>query len=640
MSEFSVNLPPRLPAANAAANVMTAVVPDPPRHLTQLDNGTILKGVVQGRDNDGLLVVATDRGNIKLATQANLPPGSQVTLEVRATGDRLQVLVLSADPATSGPSTGQTPPRGTGAGASAPPPASGGGATPPPTRPAPPPVPVAIAGSLLQGTIVQAPPETLTQLFRSLLPAPTPNIPGNVGGLPMNQVAPQVAGQAVAQAAAQLAGALVTPTPGPTPVIVTQAQAPVPPGATVPTPEGEAQPLPAQPSSAPQTQSPAQAQPQAPAPQSALPKTLASTLQAEVQAKIETLFYGTAAPNAGKPQQMQLPQNMENALKLMSALPTGSDVKLRLIGIAPGPGQPVVIPAPTPNAPHVMAGRIVGYTPTGHAVLHSPLGAIVLQGNLAVPVGTELSFAVEPMVPPAAAALMSAPLPQFLLSLSRGWPSLFEALAILRLGAPGGTPGATPQPELDHLPQPGPKLAAGMMAAIQALRSGNIEALLGSLGNLRGGTPEREEAVRKLRQEFGQISSQAQDKPGVDWRCCFIPLLDDGTVRQINLFYRRDKGKDRKDEDAAKSGTRIIVEVDMSKMGPFQFDGLVREKRFDLMVRSHVALTPKMREDIGALFQEALTLGDYAGNLQFQKVKEFPVSPLEEIEKSATRVSA
>ena len=76
------------------------------------------------------------------------------------------------------------------------------------------------------------------------------------------------------------------------------------------------------------------------------------------------------------------------------------------------------------------------------------------------------------------------------------------------------------------------------------------------------------------------------------------------------------------------------------RWGPFQFDGLVREKRFDLMVRSHVALSPKMRADIGTLFQEALELGDYKGNLVFQKVKEFPVSPLDEIEKSATRVSA
>jgi len=136
------------------------------------------------------------------------------------------------------------------------------------------------------------------------------------------------------------------------------------------------------------------------------------------------------------------------------------------------------------------------------------------------------------------------------------------------------------------------------------------------------------------------VSSLAQERPGIDWRCCFIPILDDGTIRQINLFYRRDRRKERKDAKDEKAGTRFIVEVDMSRMGPFQFDGLVREKQFDLMVRSRIALPPKARLDMTALFQEALALGDYRGGIVFQKVKEFPVSPLEEVEKSATRVSA
>jgi hypothetical protein len=164
--------------------------------------------------------------------------------------------------------------------------------------------------------------------------------------------------------------------------------------------------------------------------------------------------------------------------------------------------------------------------------------------------------------------------------------------------------------------------------------------LLGALVASRSGSTARDESARKVRQEFGQVSSLAQERPGVDWRCCFIPILDDGTIRQINLFYRRDRRKDRKDAKDEKSGTRFIVEVDMSRMGPFQFDGLVREKQFDLMVRSHVGLPQKFKQDITELFQEALSLGDYRGGLIFQKVKDFPVSPLEEIEKSATSVKA
>jgi hypothetical protein len=381
-----------------------------------------------------------------------------------------------------------------------------------------------------------------------------------------------------------------------------------------------------------------------------LPGALAGSLQSDVRAKIESLFFAsTQVPASGTP----LPggtgapaaqaQNLAASLKLLAALPTGSEVKLRLIAISPGPGQPVMLPGAAAASPSIISGRIAGYTPTGHAVLHSPLGAIVLQGNLSLPVGTELSVAIEPALPTPGATTAPS-MPQSLLALSRGWPSLAEAIALLRspAGAPAGAQPAAVDAAaaLARLPQTGNRLAAGIIAAIQALSAGDVEALLGGLAALRQGAAGREESVRKLRQEFSQISAQAQDKAGVDWRCFFIPVVDDGTIRQINLFYRRDRGKKDKGDDADKSGTRFIVEVDMSKMGPFQFDGLVREKRFDLMVRSHVALAPKMRHEIGTLFQEALDLGEYKGNLVFQKVKEFPVSPLDEIEKSATRVSA
>jgi hypothetical protein len=601
MSEFSINLPPRLPNAGPAPNVLTAVIPDPPRQLAQLDNGTIIKGTVQGRDPDGLLVVVTDKGALKLSTPANIPSGTQVTLEVRSAGDRLQVLVLAIENQPTSGASGQGPRAG-----AAPAPTTSPNPqtqTPAPTTgTTPPPAPVAIVGSVLHGTIVQTAPDTLTQLIRSLLPAPP---------------------------AAQLA---------------------VPPGqpASLPAPATQAAALPGQPAPSgaqSQTEAPAQAA----AGQASLPKVLVSALQADVRAKIETLFFSAlpakSAAALALPTQLtstlapgaQSTQALAQALKLPIALTTGSEVRLRLIAVASAPGQPLAIAIPAAAAQHTIAGRIIGYTPSGNAVLHSPLGAIILQGALHVPVGTELSMAVEPALPtPAALPTNTSSLPQLLLSVARSWPSLTEAIALLRQNSSNADTLAV----LARLPQAGPKLAAGLIAAMQALRTGDAEALLGALVAARAGGTARDETARKIRQEFAQVSALAQDRPGVDWRCCFIPILDDGTIRQINLFYRRDRRKDRKDAKDEKAGTRFIVEVDMSRMGPFQFDGLVREKQFDLMVRSHIALPQKFKHDITELFHEALELGDYRGGLVFQKVKDFPVSPLEEIEKSATSVSA
>lgn len=609
MSEFSINLPPRLPTAGQAPNVLTAVIPDPPRQLAQLDNGTIVKGQVQGRDPDGLLVVATDKGTVKLSTSANIPTGSQVTLELRATGDRLQVLVLAVDIQSTGGTTSQ----GTRPAAAPPPAASSGGQTqapPPATGTTPAPAPVAIVGSVLHGTIVQTAPDTLTQLIRSLLPGPP------------------AAQQAALPVQAPNAAALPLPAPA---------------GA----------PLPAAPSAQPAAAT-VQAQMQE---LSALPKALMSALQAEVRAKIEALFFsapmpkgapalptqlaGTLVPGApGDPQGLmqRLTQGLAQGMRLPIPLSTGSEIKLRLIAIASSPGPSLAVPTAAPGAQHVMAGRIIGYTPSGNAVLHSPLGAIILQGHLSLPTGTELSLAVEPTLPMPAAALSAGmpSLPQLLLSVARSWPSLAEAIVLMRQNMNDADTLAA----LARLPQAGPKLAAGLVAAMQAIQANDAEALLGALVAARTGNAARDETARKVRQEFGQVATLAQDRPGIDWRCCFIPILDDGVIRQINLFYRRDRRRDKKDGKDEKSGTRFIVEVDMSRMGPFQFDGLVREKQFDLMVRSRIALPQRFKHDITELFQEALSLGEYRGGLMFQTVKEFPVSPLEEIEKSATRVSA
>ena len=607
MSEFSINLPPRLPNAGSAPNILTAVIPDPPRQLAQLDNGTIIRGTVQGRDPDGLLVVATDKGALKLSTPANIPSGTQVTLEVRSAGDRLQVIVLAVENQPASGASGQGPRTG-----SAPAPTTSTNPqtqTPTPTTgTTPPPAPVAIVGSVLHGTIVQTAPDTLAQLIRSLLPAPS---------------------------AAQVS--VPQPPTAATPALPAgSAGAPATPGQP-------AQPSQTQPGGAPA--SPAN---------EALPKALVTALQSDVRAKIEALFFaappakGAAAPALatqltgtlapGPLGTAQNTQALAQALKLPIALTTGSEVRSAIDrDRAPRPGQPLAIATPAAAAQHT--------SPAASSATRRPAMpcSILRSGRSSCRAPCTCRSAPNcrwrssrpcrrrPPLPTSTSSL-----PQLLLSVARSWPSLTEAIALLRQNASNADTLAV----LARLPQAGPKLAAGLIAAMQALRTGDAEALLGALVAARAGGTARDESARKVRQEFAQVSALAQDRPGVDWRCCFIPILDDGTIRQINLFYRRDRRKDRKDAKDEKSGTRFIVEVDMSRMGPFQFDGLVREKQFDLMVRSHIALPQKFRHDITELFHEALELGDYRGGLVFQKVKDFPVSPLEEIEKSATSVSA
>src|SRR5690606_1278896 len=74
-----------------------ATAPDPPPAVARLDPGSIITGTVLGRDAQGLVTIRTDKGVLALATNANLPPGSTVSLEVRVAGTRLQLVILSVE---------------------------------------------------------------------------------------------------------------------------------------------------------------------------------------------------------------------------------------------------------------------------------------------------------------------------------------------------------------------------------------------------------------------------------------------------------------------------------------------------------------------------------------------------------------
>src|SRR5262249_5338973 len=80
--------------------------------------------------------------------------------------------------------------------------------------------------------------------------------------------------------------------------------------------------------------------------------------------------------------------------------PTGTELRLRVIIIQEQP----ITGAPAGNAQAALAaaggkatiiGQILGHTPAGHPVIHSPVGDLVLQQQATLPVGARITLAVE-----------------------------------------------------------------------------------------------------------------------------------------------------------------------------------------------------------------------------------------------------
>jgi hypothetical protein len=629
-----------LPSAPAGPNVVTGVISDPPRNLAGAASGTILKGTVLGRGPDGLTSVATDKGVVQLATTAQLPAGSAVTLEVRNAGDRLQVLILNVDtspnrqqnqPTTSTSTGGSTVAVGTGG--SSGPSVSGttaGAASPPltsdpagdvPTRPPP----IEFVNNSLQAIVVHTPPAS------TLLPTPDVEVEAFTAP-PVPVTAPADAAQkaqllAQARLLVQTPADLLLASQGETASPVAPGQPSIP-GEPV-TGAGQTG------GSTPSLSSTAAA----PNPGSAV------LLPPEIAQRIAALFAeGGEAKSALPPQLAHLnvgTTGPSGQQPVIAKIATGQEVTLNIIAVMAAKGAEIEIApeaAKLTGAVAPLLGTVLGYTRAGHPVIETAAGTIMLQQRARLPVGAQVALILDPIV--AAPATIGIPVTspqQALLQLSGGWPSLDDVIAIFRGGAASDA-GPPPPP---GMPQTGPKLAAGLSNAIAALRSGDVQKLLGPLLAGRKLPADKEELVKRLREDFAQLSTLAQDRPDVDWRALFLPIYDERVgLTMINLYYRRGGGGKAEDPESKDNGTRFVVEVNFAALGAFQLDGLVRGKRFDLMVRSRRAVPPPQRREMMTIFEDALGLSGNAGTLEFRTMERFPIAPLEELRQSHDQVTA
>ncbi len=103
---------------------------------------------------------------------------------------------------------------------------------------------------------------------------------------------------------------------------------------------------------------------------------------------------------------------------------------------------------------------------------------------------------------------------------------------------------------------------------------------------------DKEEMVKRLREDVHPALGSRERSAGCGLAGSVPAGLRDPRVglTQINLYYRHNRGegseKDKKDQ-----GTRFLVDVNFAALGAFQLDGLIRGKRFDLMIRSRSRLS-------------------------------------------------
>ena len=335
------------------------------------------------------------------------------------------------------------------------------------------------------------------------------------------------------------------------------------------------------------------------------------------------------APKAGKTSPAQAPAP--------PPLPPGSRLQLHVLRVEVPSATP---PGQAPSAPQLpdtppgnvrmapgaqLPGFVAGSTASGQPLVQTAVGLLKLGLPTTLPKGTQVVFELEAVTPAARAAQteLAPPRPAALIY---SWPALDEALTLLQQ-----LDGAAGQALLagSNVPRPGPRLASTILFFLQALGRGDLNGWLGQQAAEALGRAGRSDLLSRMGQDLAQLG-RLSDNAGSEWRFLPFPLFDGGPVQPLRLFVRsrRDRGGGGAEGD--EEPTRFILEVEISHFGDLQLDGLVRDRRFDLVLRTRKPLSEVMRRDIAVIFGHANELSGTQGQIAFQAASDWSFMALKQ----------
>jgi hypothetical protein len=302
------------------------------------------------------------------------------------------------------------------------------------------------------------------------------------------------------------------------------------------------------------------------------------------------------------------------------ALGAATVVPARLVALPPGGATPALplgsrlelrVQALAGTAPEEvdLAGTVVAST-AGETVVETPIGTLALERRLALPPGSFVALQQLAATPPDDPS--DLPLAQ-----RTTWPALEETLATLERALPD----LAAQVRSTLAPASGQELAGTLLFLMSALNAGTwpgprILETLDAFG--------RRDLRLKLESDVTELRELDSSRSG-DWHVYALPLIDGGAVRPVRLYFRRRAAS----SPAGDQGTRFVLEVEMSRMGALQLDGLVRPQRFDLVLRSHRPIAAELRQEITEIFHGAVAASGLGGDITFTTASRFAVAPLE-----------
>jgi hypothetical protein len=258
----------------------------------------------------------------------------------------------------------------------------------------------------------------------------------------------------------------------------------------------------------------------------------------------------------------------------------------------------------------VIAGRVAAPVNEGETLVETALGTLALPASLVLTPGMAVRLTILAVAPPLTspaigpATQSSGLIDQIIRLLTGAAPELAEQA--------GETMTLPPGPAL---------LAAAWRFIADPTRRAQNRALLPVIKQALIDA-DRPDLADRFESAAGDIGRQEPAQDG--WSVLTLPFFGLAGEQPLKLYTKGTDPDGEQADDTPRNGERIVVEIALTRLGTLQFDGLVRERRFDLVVRSAAALDDSLRSVIDRAFSAAISECGFQGDLLFARTQQIP----------------
>ncbi len=277
---------------------------------------------------------------------------------------------------------------------------------------------------------------------------------------------------------------------------------------------------------------------------------------------------------------------------------------------------------------HLINATIIQDVKNSAPTLQSPIGTIRLFSPASLPVGTQILLNI----------VNAESLEQmgYNNSLTADKASKLDSLKELSAISYQTASNSVSGNHFQLMPQLGKtEIAAEMLFFLAAIKGGDVKKWLDTKTSSKLDSLSLGKLANKIDGEFSILKSANIDAPkdSNQWNSILFPALFDEKIQPIAMYYRNSKRGDN--DKNMENIDHFVVDIELSNLGKMQFDGFVAKPQklqnnqdskyqlsFDLIIRSHNKLAGEIENNIRQIYQNAIETIGAKGNILFKNGKE------------------